>query len=116
MLEHITAALKEEGFGVLTEIDVKATMKQKLDVDFRPYTILGACTPPLAKRALSGDFEIGLMLPCNVAVCAAGGGSRVESLNPVKALCVVGNEKLNAVVKEARERLMKVAHSLEASQ
>lgn len=113
-LERVTSALKEQGFGVLTEIDVKATMKQKLDVDFRPYTILGACNPPLAHRALAADLEIGLLLPCNVVVYERDGGSRVEFLDPVKALDVVGNEKLTPVAEEARERLMSVAHALEA--
>ena len=113
-LKHVTAALKEQGFGVLTEIDVRATMKQKLDVDFRPYTILGACNPPLAHRALLQDLEIGLLLPCNVVVYERDGGSRVEFLDPVQALSVVGNEKLNPVAEEARERLLSVAHALEA--
>lgn len=113
-VERVTAALKEQGFGVLTEIDVRATMKQKLDVDFRPYTILGACNPPLAHRALSIDLEIGLMLPCNVVVYERDGGSRVEFLDPVAALGMVENERLVPVAKEARERLVQVAKSLEA--
>ncbi len=113
-VERVTAALKEQGFGVLTEIDVRATMKQKLDVDFRPYTILGACNPPLAHRALSIDLEIGLMLPCNVVVYERDGGSRVEFLDPVAALGMVENERLVPVAKEARERLVLVAKSLEA--
>jgi len=112
----VTAALKEQGFGVLTEIDVKATMKQKLDVNFRPYTILGACNPSLAHRALSEDLQIGLMLPCNVVVYETDGGSRVEFLDPVKALGAVGNEKINPVAEEARARLMQVAQSLRARQ
>lgn len=112
----VTAALKEQGFGVLTEIDVKATMKQKLDVNFRPYTILGACNPSLAHRALSEDLQIGLMLPCNVVVYETDGGSRVEFLDPVKALGAVGNEKINLVAEEARARLTQVAQSLRARQ
>lgn len=112
--ERVTAALKDEGFGVLTEIDVKATMKQKLDVDFRPYTILGACNPPLAHRALSTDLGIGLLLPCNVLVYEMEGGSWVEFLDPEKALGVVGNDKLAPVAQEARDRLMTVAQSLKA--
>lgn len=113
-LERVTAALKEQGFGVLTEIDVRETMRQKLDVDFRPYTILGACNPPLAHRALSADLEIGLMLPCNVVVYERDGGSRVEFLDPVAALGIVRNEQLEPVAHEARERLVAVAKSLEA--
>lgn len=113
-VERVTAALKEQGFGVLTEIDVRATMRQKLDVDFRSYTILGACNPPLAHRALSIDLEIGLMLPCNVVVYERDGGSRVEFLDPVAALGMVENEQLVPVAKEARERLVLVAKSLEA--
>lgn len=113
-VERVTAALKEQGFGVLTEIDVRGTMKQKLDVDFRRYTILGACNPPLAHRALSIDLEIGLMLPCNVVVYERDGGSRVEFLDPVAALGMVENERLVPVAKEARERLVLVAKSLEA--
>lgn len=112
----VTAALKEQGFGVLTEIDGKATMKQKLDVNFRPYTILGACNPSLAHRALSKDLQIGLMLPCNVVVYETDGGSPVEFLDPVKALGAVGNEKINPVAEEARARLTQVALSLRARQ
>ncbi len=111
-LERVSTALKEQGFGVLTEIDVRQTMKQKLDVDFRPYKILGACNPPLAHRALSADLEIGLMLPCNVVVYQQDGGSRVEFLDPVAALGMVQNEQLEPVAREARERLAKVARAL----
>lgn len=112
--ERVIAALKDQGFGVLTEIDVQATMKEKLDVDFRPYTIIGACNPPLAYRALSADLGIGLMLPCNVVVHEQEGGSRVDFLDPVKALAVVGNVQLEGVAEEARERLRRVKHALEA--
>lgn len=115
-LKYVAAALKEQGFGILTEIDMKATMQQKLDVEFRPYTILGACNPALAHRALSNDLDVGLMLPCNVVVYEADDGCRVEFLDPVKALGVIGNESLNPVAEEARERLMKVAQALEAQQ
>lgn len=115
-IERVTAALKEQGFGVLTEIDVKATLKEKLDVDFRPYKILGACNPPLAHRALSADLAIGLLLPCNVVVYQTDGGTRVDFLDPAQALAVVGNDKLAPVAQEARDRLMAVAHALEAGQ
>ena len=81
-LEKVTAALKTEGFGVLTEIDVRATLKKKLDKDFRPYAILGACNPPLAHKALQNDPIIGVLLPCNVTVEANQQGSLVNLVNP----------------------------------
>jgi uncharacterized protein (DUF302 family) len=112
-IEEVTAALKEQGFGVLTTIDVKATLKEKLDTDFRPYTILGACNPPLAHRALLTDLEIGLMLPCNVIVYEIEAGtSRIEFLDPVVALGIVGNEQLMPVAQEAKQRLERVAQRL----
>ncbi len=112
-IEDVTAGLKEQGFGVLTTIDVKATLKEKLDADFRPYTILGACNPPLAHRALSTDLEIGLMLPCNVVVYETEpGASRVEFLDPVAALSIVANEQLEPIAREAKERLERVAQRL----
>src|SRR6516165_8068194 len=116
-LERTRAALKDQGFGVLAEIDVKATMKAKLDADFRPYVILGACNPPLAHRALSEDLGIGLLLPCNVVVYDNGDGtSTVEAMDPEAALALVGDNKAIAeVAHEARARLGRaigaVAHS-----
>lgn len=112
-VERVKGALKDQGFGVLTEIDIRDTMKQKLDVDFRPYTILGACNPPLAHRALSSDLEVGLLLPCNVVVYETEGGSRVEILDPVAALGVISNESLAPVAREAHDRLKRVAQALQ---
>jgi uncharacterized protein (DUF302 family) len=116
-IEAVTAALKQEGFGVLTRIDVKATMKEKLGVDFRPYAILGTCNPPLAHRSLEVDPTIGLMLPCNVTVEAApGGGSIVRIANP-EAMMQMGtagdNPDLAQVAQQARQKLQRVAQSLE---
>ena len=114
-VERATAALKVEGFGVLTSIDVKATLKQKLDVDFRRYTILGACNPPLAHRGLTAELELGLLLPCNVIVYEDGPGrSVVSAMAPRAALGVVGdNADLAKVAREADERLRRVLNALE---
>jgi uncharacterized protein (DUF302 family) len=105
--------LKEEGFGVLTEIDVRSTLKEKLGADFRPYRILGACNPHLAHQALNAEAGIGLLLPCNVVIEeAAGGTTRVRFLEPIAALGVVGNPALELIAKEASERLHRVAEAL----
>jgi len=111
-VERVTAALKEEGFGVLTEIDVKATLKKKLDADFRKYVILGACNPPLAHQALQTELEIGLLLPCNVVVYEEDGGSVVAIVDPISMLGVVENPELNPVADEARTRLQRVMEAL----
>jgi uncharacterized protein (DUF302 family) len=117
-VEEATAALKAEGFGVLTTIDVKQTVKQKLDKEFRRYVILGACNPPLAHRALTAELEIGLLLPCNVIVYeTAPGRSVVAALAPLAALGVVGeNTELHEVAREADTRLRRVLDVLEAKQ
>lgn len=114
-IEAVTAALKDEGFGVLTEIDVQATMKNKLDVDFRKYVILGACNPPLAYQALSSELEIGLLLPCNVIVYEDDDqqGSVVSIVDPISMLGVVINPNLDSVAGEARTRLQRVLAALE---
>jgi uncharacterized protein (DUF302 family) len=113
-LEKVTNALMEEGFGVLTEIDVKATLKKKLDVDFRRYRILGACNPPLAYKALGIHPEIGLMLPCNVTVSENEDGSvEIKFLDPIMMMSVVGNPALEPVALEAKQRLASVAAALE---
>ena len=116
-IEQVTTALKAEGFGVLTTIDVKATLKQKLDVDFRRYVILGACNPPLAHRALSTELEIGLLLPCNVIVYEdeSGAGSVVSIVDPQAMLGAGINPALAPVADEAAARLRPVLESLNAS-
>ncbi len=113
-VEKATTALKEEGFGVLTEIDVKATLKKKLDVDFRRYIILGACNPPFAHKALSAELEIGLLLPCNVIVYEAeGGGSVVSAMNPMAALGVVENPAMKDIAEQVTEKIKRVVASLD---
>jgi uncharacterized protein (DUF302 family) len=117
-LEKVIAALKAEGFGVLTRIDVQATMKEKLGADFRPYAILGACNPPLAHQALSSDGVVGLMLPCNVTVEAnpAGSGTIVCIANPAAMLQIgtlAENAALVEVSAQAKTRLQRVATALQ---
>jgi uncharacterized protein (DUF302 family) len=109
---RVKEALKTEGFGVLTEIDVRRTMREKLGAEMEPYIILGACNPPLAHRALQQEQDIGLLLPCNVVVRSEGKGSRVEVADPQAMLGIVGNEELNAVADEAKQRLQRVVASL----
>lgn len=111
---RVREELKQEGFGVLTEIDVRSTMKAKLDVDFRPYTILGACNPPLAHQALSEELDIGLLLPCNVVVYegATPGSSVVAILDPEQQLAVSGREDIRPLAKEVRVRMERVLEAL----
>jgi uncharacterized protein (DUF302 family) len=112
-IARVTDALKQEGFGILTQIDVKDTLKKKLNVDFPKYLILGACNPPLAHKALSSETEIGLLLPCNVIVYEdKDGGTVVAAQDPDAALGIVGNPAVAPVAKEARERLVRVIESL----
>lgn len=111
-LARVTEALKAEGFGVLTEIDVQATLKKKLDVDFRQYRILGACNPPLAYRALTAAPEVGLLLPCNVVVAETAEGVEVSLVDPLGMLGVVRRPELEPVAAEARARLDRVAQAL----
>jgi len=116
VLEKVIEALKVEGFGVLTRIDVKATLKEKLNTDFRPYIILGACNPPLAYRALSQDAVAGLLLPCNITVEQETEGKSVVRLANPEAMLTIGNLEgdpvLLEVAQEARARLERVAEAL----
>jgi uncharacterized protein (DUF302 family) len=108
-IAKITAALKEEGFGILTEIDVKDTLKKKIDVDFRKYAILGACNPPFAHRSLEANLDVGLLLPCNVIVYETNDQKVfVAAINPVSALEVIQSEELGQIAHEVSEKLKKV--------
>jgi len=116
-VQIVTEALKSEGFGILTEIDVKATLKKKIDQDFHKYTIFGACNPPLAHKALQSDPQIGLFLPCNVTLEEAENGTLVNLINPKVMLLSVPslakNEMLIEVALDAHDRLVRVAKTLE---
>lgn len=111
---RVRDALAAEGFGVLTEIDVKSTFKEKLDVDFRPYIILGACNPPLAHQALSAEADIGLLLPCNVIVYQADDPdeSVVAAIDPVVQLGVTGNDEVVPLAEEVKSRLVRVLEAI----
>lgn len=104
-VERTKAALKEQGFGVLTEVDIKQTMKEKRGIDFRPYVILGACNPLLAEQALTAELDLGLLLPCNVVVYETEGGSMVQAMDPEPVLGLVGNPGLEPIAREVKARL-----------
>ena len=109
----VTDELKKEGFGILTDIDVKTTLKKKLDVDFRKYRILGACNPPFAYQALQAEERIGLMLPCNVIVQEKEEGTvEVSAIDPIASMQAVKNEKLAGVATQVQAKLKKVIESL----
>jgi uncharacterized protein (DUF302 family) len=110
---RVTEALKKDGFGILTEIDVRETLKKKLNVDFRKYRILGACNPPFAYRALQAEDKIGLMLPCNVIVQELPGGKiEVAAIDPVASMAAVDNPKLREVGEQVRAKLKAVIDNL----
>ena len=108
-ISRVTDALKEEGFGVLTEIDVKATLKKKLDKEFRKYVILGACNPPFAHRSLEADLDVGLLLPCNVIVYETDDKKAyIAAINPVSALEIIQSQELRNIAEEVSEKLERV--------
>jgi len=114
-VERTKEELAKEGFGILSEIDVSATLQKKLNVEFRPYIILGACNPPLAHQALTAEQDIGLLLPCNVVVYAADeeGRSVVAAMDPVAALGLTGNRSIEPVAQDVKQRLQRALTALE---
>lgn len=111
-IQKVTEALKEEGFGILTEIDVKETLKKKLDEDFRPYKILGACNPPFAHKALLAEDKIGAMLPCNVIVQQTDDGVEIAAVDPVASMQAVENKDLEGIAEEIQTKLKTVIERL----
>lgn len=112
-VERVTEELKKEGFGVLTEIDVQATFKKKLDVDFKKYKILGACNPQFAYQSISSEDKIGVFLPCNVVVEENPGGEiEVSAVDPVASMMSVQNDALGATAGEVRQKLIRVIENL----
>lgn len=115
IVQKVTDALKTEGFGVLTEIDVQATLKNKIDVDRKPYKILGACNPQLANQTINAEPDIGLLLPCNVVVREEDDGSMtVAFMDPMAVMDLVNNEKVHEVAKDVKARLERVSKLLTA--
>jgi len=112
-ISMVTDALKEEGFGVLTEIDVKATLKKKLDKEFRKYVILGACNPPFAHRSLEADLDVGLLLPCNVIVYETDDKKAyIAAINPISALEIIQSQELRNIAEEVSEKLKRVVEMI----
>jgi uncharacterized protein (DUF302 family) len=111
-IEKVTAELKKEGFGVLTSIDVKDTLKQKINVDFKNYTILGACNPPIAHKALQEEEEIGLLLPCNVIVYEKDGKTRVSIFDPMVMTWIMENDQMKPIATEVQEKLQRVLKAI----
>lgn len=111
-LEKVTDELKKEGFGVLTSIDVKETLKTKIDKDFKKYMILGACNPSMAYKALNAEEELGLLLPCNVIVYESGSNTIVSVFNPMVMTRIIENKNLEPIAKEVKEKLERVIEAL----
>jgi len=111
-IEKVTAELKKEGFGVLTSIDVKETLKQKINVDFKKYAILGACNPPIAHKALQEEEELGLLLPCNVIVYEKDGKTRVSIFDPMVMTWIMENDDIKPIATEVQERLQRVLKAI----
>jgi uncharacterized protein (DUF302 family) len=111
-IEKVTAELKKEGFGVLTSIDVKETLKQKINVDFKKYTILGACNPPIAHKALQEEEELGLLLPCNVIVYEKYNKTNVSFFDPMVMTWVIDNDGMKPIAGEVKEKLQKVLEAV----
>ena len=111
-VERVTAALATEGFGVLSTIDVQATLKAKLDLDVEPYVILGACNPTLASRGLAAEPDLGVLLPCNVVVRVAEGRTHVAAMEPIAALALAGNPDLEPLAAEAADRIRRAVSAL----
>lgn len=113
-VQRTIQALQEEGFGILCDIDIRETLKKKLNVSFRQYRILGACNPLLAHQALTKEDDLGLLLPCNVVVYELGEQrSRIVAIDPVKTLGIVGNDSLEPIAKEVKSRLQSVMEAIE---
>ena len=111
-IEKITAELKKEGFGVLTSIDVKETLKQKINVDFKKYAILGACNPPIAHRALQEEEELGLLLPCNVIVYEKENKTRISIFDPMVMTWIMENDNMKPIATEVQEKLQRVLKAI----
>jgi uncharacterized protein (DUF302 family) len=111
-IEKVTAELKKEGFGVLTSIDVKETLKQKINVDFKKYTILGACNPPIAHRALLEEEDLGLLLPCNVIVYEKDGKTHVSIFDPMVMTWIMENDNMKPIATEVQEKLQRVLKAI----
>lgn len=112
VVERTRAALADQGFGVLTEIDAKATMKKKLDVDMEPYLILGACNPKMAHQAIGMEPRVGAMLPCNVILRQAGDGVEVSAIDPVESMAAIENDELKSVAGQVRDMLAKAVERI----
>jgi uncharacterized protein (DUF302 family) len=111
-IEKVTAELKKEGFGVLTFIDVKETLKQKINVDFKKYAILGACNPPIAHKALQEEEQLGLLLPCNVIVYEKDGTTKVSIFDPMVMTQIIENDNMKPIATEVQERLQRVLNAI----